>query len=498
MSVSDDRIPVIIGVGELNDRPDIPTEGMSSPALMAAALELADQDAGGGWLARIQSLDIVNQISWPVDNIVAELSQRLGIAPTHIATGVPSGEAPVRYLNDAANRIARGDFEVASVTCGEALRTAAALSRAGTAGGPSKEMMRARAETMASPLRLKYGLLTPTDIYPLYEAGTRAAWHMSFADAQAESARIWSDFSDVAADNPNAWIRRRRAPDEITTAGPDNRPIAHPYTKLMVANSAVNQGAALILTSLSKARAMGVPEHRLIYVWAGAGAQEPDNFLLRDGFDHSSSMMAVLQRTLEINRLDAAAFDHVELYSCFPCIPKMARRIIGWPEAKPASVIGGLTFAGGPIANYMSHAAAGMVRKLREAGEFGLLYGNGGYVTKNHAIILSRRVPPADLLDRDYNVQELADTLRGPIPKLLVGYAGPARIESYTVIYDRDGAPRYGAVIGRTPVDERFVARVAPEDGETIARLVSGAEEPVGMPGQARLDGHGLVEWRFG
>lgn len=498
MSVPEDRIPVIIGIGEINDRPEIPTEGLSSPALMAAALELADLDAGGGWLARIQSLDIVNQISWPVEDLVAELPLLLGIAPAHVATGVPSGEAPLRYINDAANRIARGECEVAAITGGEALRTAAARGRAGTAGGPSKEMMRARAETMASPTRLKYGLLTPTDIYPLYEAGTRAAWGMSFAEAQAESADIWSRFSAVAADNPQAWIRRRYTPGEIMAPGPDNRPIAHPYTKLMVANSAVNQGAAIILTSLAKAKAMGVPEHRLVYVWAGAGAREPDNFLLRDGFDHSSSMQAVLRRTLEINQFDAGSFDHVELYSCFPCIPKMARRIIGWPEAKPASVIGGLTFAGGPIANYMSHAAAGMVRKLREGSQFGLLYGNGGYVTKNHAIVLARRPPPASLLNRDYDVQDLADTLRSPIPELLEAYQGPARIESFTVIYDRDGAARYGAVIGRTPTEERFVARVPPEDRAAIELLVSGAEEPVGMTGLAVPGDQGLVQWRFG
>jgi acetyl-CoA C-acetyltransferase len=497
LSASAERIPVIIGAGQINDRPEIPTEGLSSQALMAAALRLADEDAGGGWLARLQSLDIVNQISWPVEDLVAELKQHLDLAPAHIATGVPSGEAPVRYINDAANRIARGECEVAAVTGGEALRTAAARGRAGTSGSPSKEMMRARAETMATPLRLKYGLLTPTDIYPLYEAGTRAAWGMSFTEAQAESARIWSRFSEVAATNPAAWIRKAQTPERILTPGPDNRPIAHPYTKLMVANSGVNQGAALILTSLAKARAMGIPEHRLIYVWAGAGAREPDDFLRRDGFDHSSSMMAVLRRTLETNGLNADAFDHVELYSCFPCIPKMARRIIGWPETKPASVVGGLTFAGGPIANYMSHAAAGMVQALRRHGEFGLLYGNGGYVTKNHAIVLARRPPPESLLGRDYDVQDLADQLRGPIPDLLEDYAGAARIETYTIVYDRDGAARYGAVIGRTPAGERFVARVPAEDTATIARLESGAEEPVGMAGRAQLGEHGLIKWRF-
>jgi len=264
----------------------------------------------------------------------------------------------------------------------------------------------------------------------------------------------------------------------------------------MVANSAVNQGAALIVTSLAKTRAAGIGEARLVYLWAGAGAKEPDNFLERDRYDHSPSMAVVLEQALARNGLAAADLDCAELYSCFPCVPKMARRIIGWPADRPASLIGGLTFAGGPIANYMSHAAAGMVARLRQGGRFGLLYGNGGYVTKNHALILGREAPPATVLAQDYDVQVQADARRGAIPVLLDTYAGPGEIETYTVLYDRDGAARFGAIIGRTPEGARFLARVAKEDTAMIEFLVSGEAEPVGTRGQAVIGGSGLVEWQ--
>jgi acetyl-CoA C-acetyltransferase len=491
------RIPVIIGAGEINDRPAVATEGMDSPGLMAEALRAADRDADGGWLVSLDSLHIVNQISWPIDDIMTELPRRLAIAPAHVVTDGPNGESPVRYLNDAANRIAAGLCQVAAVAGGEALRTAAARTRAGEASAPSGEMLRARAEAMASPLRLKYGLLTPTDLYPLYENATRAAWGQSLAQAQAESGEIWSRLAETAAMNPNAWLPRRCTPQEITTPSPENRPIAHPYTKLMVANAAVNQGAAVIVTSLDRAREAGIAEDRLIYLWAGAGAREPDDFLRRDRYDRSASMAAVLEQTLARNGLTTDDLDCVELYSCFPCIPKMARRIIGWPQDRPASVIGGLTFAGGPIGNYMSHAAAGMVRHLRRGGRFGLLYGNGGYVTRNHALVLGRTPPPAGLAARDYDVQALADAGRRPIPPLLDEYAGPGRIETFTVLYDRDGTPRFGAIIGRTPDEARFLARVPKEDTGMIAFLVSGETEPVGTSGQAAIGATGLVEWRF-
>ncbi len=90
----------------------------------------------------------------------------------------------------------------------------------------------------------------------------------------AESGALWSTYSKVASENPNAWLKRRFAPGEITTPSPDNRLIAWPYTKLMVANPTVNMGAALLMTSLAKAREAGIAEDKMIHVWGGASAEE--------------------------------------------------------------------------------------------------------------------------------------------------------------------------------------------------------------------------------
>ena len=53
-------------------------------------------------------------------------------------------------------------------------------------------------------------------------------------------------------------MKKRLTPEEITTPTPENRLIAWPYTKWMVANPTVNMGGAVLLTSLAKARAAGV------------------------------------------------------------------------------------------------------------------------------------------------------------------------------------------------------------------------------------------------
>ncbi|MBY0521230.1 MAG: acetyl-CoA acetyltransferase, partial [Sphingomonas sp.] len=359
-----ERTPVIIGVGQINDRTGDPFAALDPVALMVEALRIADRDAGGGWLARLDSLSVVDQISFrDLNPVVDRVAESIGAAPAHrFQTAMPMGDSPVRLLNEAANRIGTGDGAIAAIVGAEALRTAARRAAALAGDNPADHnAMRARHVGRAPGYRQAYGLTAPVDVYPLYENATRAAWGQSLDEGQAESALIWALFSHVAADEPGAWIKAPKTADEIATPSADNRPIAFPYSKLMVANSSVNQGAGFIIASLAAARAAGIAEDRLIFVGQGAAAHEPDDVLARDRFDRSAGMQVTLEQTLRANDLDIDAIDLVELYSCFPCVPKMARRIIGWPQGRPVSVVGGLTFGGGPIGNYMSHAVAAMV-----------------------------------------------------------------------------------------------------------------------------------------
>jgi acetyl-CoA C-acetyltransferase len=338
--------------------------------------------------------------------------------------------------------------------------------------------------------------VAPVDVYPLYENAGRAAYGQTLAQAQQESGEIWSRFSQVAAENEGAWIRRALPVEGILTPSADNRRISHPYTKLMVANSSVNQGAAFIVTSSALALAAGVPENRLVYVGRGAAAHEHDDVLARDRYDRSSGMTVSLRRALDLNTLGAEDLDFVELYSCFPCVPKMARRVIGWPVEKPASVFGGLTFGGGPIGNYMSHAVVSMVQKLRLSGRHGLLFANGGFATHNHSIILSRTPAPVGTFPQDFDFQAEADVLRGLTPPLALTYLGPGMIESYSAAYERNGSVRFGAIVGRGTAGERFLAKVPSDNAQGIAFLTDGAREPVGSRGEAVAGPDGETMWR--
>jgi acetyl-CoA C-acetyltransferase len=488
--MDESKIPVIVGVGQINDR----EEQLSSIELMAAALRNADADAGGGWLRRIEALDVVAQLSFPeFADASAPLAQMLAIAPRHCAqTRYPMGDSPVALLNQAANRIAAGEAEVCAVAGGEALRTAAKR-----AAGGKRDAVRESAARAARAGRARYGIVAPTDVYPFYENACRAAWGQTLAQAQRESAEIWAGLSRVAAANPNAWLRTAYTPEQILEVSPANRPIAFPYTKLMVANASVNQGAAFIVASLARAKAAGVAETQLVYVGRGAAAREPGDVLARDRVDRSLSLEASLRGALRFNGLRSADLDFVELYSCFPIMPKLARRAIDWPLDKPMTVFGGLTFGGGPVGNYMSHAVASMTEALRAGGRYGLLFGNGGLATTSHSIVISRDPAIAARGPHDPSVQAEADAHRGPAPTLLETYSGEASIVNYTVFYDREGAPKSGVIVARTPTGEHVLTYVEGQNAELIAFLTDGAREPVGATGQVTTDAEGVNHWRL-
>jgi acetyl-CoA C-acetyltransferase len=505
----EDRIPVIVGVGEIVDRPQDIAAGLEPLTLLEQALKRAEADSGGKLLGEIQSLDVVNFLSWRYRDPEKLLAERLGIAPAHLYYGPVGGESPIRYLHEAAQRIARGECSVAAVCGAEAQSTATKAERAGitlpwTPFAHDVEEPK-RGAAFQKPLAVKLGVFRPVSVYPFYEAASSAHWGQTPREAMAESGELWSRYSDAAARNPNAWLKRHVTPDEITTPTKDNRLIAWPYTKLMVANPTVNMGAAVLLTSLAKARAAGISEDRLVYPLGGASAEEPRDYLVRDQFFESHPQNAVLKAVMDLaggqgsgnGQGNGKTFDAIELYSCFPCVPKMARRTLGLGADVQPTVTGGLTFFGAPLNTYMTHAACAMVRKMRDGAGLGLLYGQGGFVTKHHGLVLSRR-PPREALAQDISVQAAADRAKRAVPDFVSEATGNGTVESFTALYDRSGDVEHGVVMLRTEDDRRTLARVPAQDSATLAHLRNMDRSPVGSVGTIATADDGVPEWRVG
>jgi acetyl-CoA C-acetyltransferase len=493
------RTPVIIGVGEVLDRPSDLQLSKEPLQLMAEALRRADEDAGGSWLDRIESLDVVNSMTWGYTNLPAQLSHVLHIKPKRAVYGAIGGNTPVSYLHEAAIQIALGNMDVAAVCGAEASQSLRHAQKTSThlrwtPEGPKPPAP--RREGVLHPTVIQHGLTNPLAAYPLYEYASSASWGQSFEDWQIETAELWSRFSSVAASNAYAWLRRVFEPSEISTPSAENRRVAGPYTKRMVANPAVNQGAAILLTSFGRAKAMGVPEERMVFVWGGSAASEPQDIAARDQYRHSSAMDAVLLAGKHLAQKQAE-LDFVELYSCFPCVPKMARRVLEWPAEKDATVTGGLTFFGGPYNNYMTHAAAAMTRRLREQTPgVGLLYGQGGFVTEHHTLILAMG-PPIAPLDSGYDVQMDADSHREQVPALNEGFVGKTIVETYTILFDRHGEPESGVVFTRNAAGARVIARVDAGCSDSFAYLTDPAQKAIGTIGRTRQGNDGLLQWEI-
>jgi acetyl-CoA C-acetyltransferase len=498
-SPADARRPIIVGVGEIVDRPKDIIDGLEPLALLEQAVRRAELDAGGKLIHDIGSLDVVNFLSWRYRDPERLLAQRLGVTPTHCYYGPVGGESPIRYLHEAALRIARGECEVAVVCGAEAQSTATKAERAGitlpwTPFADDVEEPK-RGAAFQKPLAVKLGVFRPVNVYPFYEVASAAAWGQTPRQALAEAGELWSRYSAVAAYNPNAWLKRHFAPDEITTPSADNRPIAWPYTKLMVANPMVNMGAALILTSVAKARAAGIPDSRMIHLIGGAAAEDPRDYLTRDQFAASHPQNAVLDAAMDLVGGKGRAFDVIELYSCFPCVPKMARRTLGLSADVEPTVTGGLTFFGAPLNTYMTHAACAMVRRLRGGVGLGLLYGQGGFVTKHHALVVSRE-PPKAPLSQEISVQAEADRNRAAAPEFVTAASGRGKVESFTALHDRNGEVEHGVAMLRTEANARTLARVPAADKATLAHMMDMERTPVGSLGTITMASDGVPEWR--
>lgn len=487
MNPSPEHVPVLIGVGEVVDRSRDPAQGREPLALMLDALREAQADAGAGLLAQVDSLDVVCEYSWPYVDAPGLVARGAGMQPARACYGEVGGESPVRFIHEAALRIQRGESQLAAIVGAEATYTTAAAMKAGVNLPWAERDKKAQLLTgreFSAPVAVDHGVCIPTNVYPLYENAASAHWGQTQGEALEESGQVWSAMSRLAAANPHAWLREPYTAQAITTPSERNRLIAWPYTKHMVANPLVNQGAAVLVASVARARALGIDPSRWVYLHGGASAQEPRDYLARDRYVDSHAQTEVLRAALRLGGGDISRFAALELYSCFPCVPKMARRVLGLPADANLSVTGGLSFFGAPLNNYMTHAAAAMVRQLRAApGARGLLYGQGEFVTKHHALVLSTAPSDAPLV-ADYSVQAQADARRGAVPAFVHDHEGTASVETFTVLYARDGQPEYAAVIARTPDGSRLMARVPGSDARTLSHLTRLDAQPVGSAGQ--------------
>jgi acetyl-CoA C-acetyltransferase len=477
------RRVVIVGAGQLSCRADPP-----APVVLAAeAARAAATDSGADVLGRIQAIAVVDPFTWTVVDPGALLRDELGLGPD-VATlkSAIGGTGPLVLLGALAARIAAGELDCVLLAGSEVFSGFRRQMAGEDLGWPSNPEGTPVPETLGEtdgashPLETAAGMIAPLMYYPLFEHALRGATGRSVEEQAARSGQLWSRFAEVARGNPHAWTPD--PPADPGAVGDGNRMAAHPYPKFETANIQVDQAAALIVMSAEAAEAAGVPRERQVTVEATATAHDHWFAAARSELHRSPALRACA----EAIALDADDVAHLDLYSCFPSAVQIAGAELGidpLTDARAPTVTGGLTFAGGPANNYVTHSLAAMTARLREdPAARGVCTAVGWYMTKHGIGVLAGPDAPATDAVLDAHPQAVVDAQ----PSREVADDGPvtATVEGYTALYDRDGRPTIGIVAGITADGRRTFGQT-----QAGAALVGG--DPLGAT--AEFDGAGAV-----
>ncbi|MDO5627271.1 MAG: acetyl-CoA acetyltransferase [Mobilicoccus sp.] len=499
MGEIDESTPVIVGVGQVARRLGEADAIVGGPvALAAAAAERALDDAGPGvaeaLTAAIDVVAVVRQFEdsgleeptplGRADNVPRAVARRVGADPRRAILEVGGGQSPHHLAVEFAGEIAAGRAQAVLLAGAEALSSARHwLTRpreerpdwSDQVGGTIEDRGPGLTD-MTSPQQAALGLSHAPAAYALFENARRASLGVTRDEHAQRMGELFAPFTEVAAANPLAAVRQVRSADELVTVTDRNRMIAEPYPRFLVARDQVDQGAAVVLTSLGLAREVGIEESRLVFCHGHVDVAERP-LMEREDLATSRAAEIAAAAVLEEASVTAGDLDLLDIYSCFPIAVSVVADALGLAADDPRgfTVTGGLPFFGGPGNNYAMHSLAEMVARLRERpGARGLVTGNGGILSSQSMGIWSTTPAPWQP-GRDADLA--AEVASWPAPTVTDAPRGEAVIETWTVLHARDGARR-GIVVGRLPSGERFVAATA--DEEPMWALLA-ADQPVGQ-----------------
>jgi acetyl-CoA C-acetyltransferase len=493
MATVDPRTPVLVGVGQFSNRVDRGAEVLEPVDLMVESLRRAEQDAGTSLLAGADSVRVPLLLSWRYRDPGALVADRVGAGRDRAVESlytVMGGNYVQTLVNRTALDILEGRNDLVLVTGAEAWRSRSDARKTSaelpwTTQGEDVPLATTFGEDhdLMSPDELSRGIFLPVQLYPLFDNALRAADGLTIDEHRARISQLWSRFSEVAATNPHAWIQQAFTPEELAEATPDNRMVGFPYTKRLNSNNNVEQGAALVMCSVERARALGVDEDRWVYLHSGSDATDTWFVSNRDDLHSSPAIRTAGRAALELASATPADLAHVDLYSCFPSAVQVAARELGLGLERQLTVTGGMSFAGGPWNNYTMHGIATMADVLRaDPGSLGLCTANGGYLTKHAFGVYSTKAPEHGSF-RWRSTQDEVDALPAR------GYEhepdGDVTIESYTVMHDRDGEPELGLAAVLLPDGRR--AWGSTTDPATMVAMTK--EEPIGQAARITPDG---------
>jgi len=212
-------------------------------------------------------------------------------------------------------------------------------------------------------------------------------------------------------------------------------------------------------TSAEVAEAAGVPRDRWVFPLAGTDGHDTYEVLRRRDLHSSPAITECGRQLFAMAGRGPDDVAHIDLYSCFPSAVQVGAESFGFGLDRPLTLTGGLTFAGGPLNNYVSH---------------------------KHAAALYSTEPSSAGSDesgwRWADVQAVIDQVPETSPDY--DYAGTVTVEAYTVLHNGDGS-QVGLCAAETPGGGRTWGQVT--DANALASMM--VDEAIGQTGSLAADG---------
>ena len=479
----DERTPVLITAGQVVEREASSTSPMQLAAIAARnAIANADSDS---IISHIDTIAVTRLFSdmgelWPCpwgrsNNPPESIARQIGAKPKHRIYSQVGGNESQAFVIEFARDIAMGKRDMVLIAGAEATKNQRYASRNNTVLNWHEQFSeplddRGIDASVVTDQEINNGLFNVLYYYALIEQAQRHQAGRNIKQHQQAMAALLASFSRVAANNPYAQFVGQQSAADILSAAP----LTNLYTKRMVAQDSVNQGAALIMCSLAKARELAISDNNIIYLHGLAHASDVP-VSQRSKPETSIVATRVVDQALQTAKLTVDDIALIDIYSCFPCAVTAVAQHLSLPidGSRDLTVTGGLPYFGGPGNNYSMHALAEIVMQLRQRpDQYALVTANGGVLSKHASGVYSRR--PSTI---DWSTHETKTNI-ADIPVHSIDYApSGGTIVSYTIYPDHSGALQV-IVLAQTNSNKRFVAINAKDD--TTTALAMTTEEPSG------------------
>lgn len=492
----EDSFPIIVGVGQVVDHWD-GQDIKAAPSLVGLitqSIEKALEDVGVvGLDQRIETLAVVraftDSLPNPFDpfgkakNLPAAILETTSIHPKKLIYSTAGGEQPQALVNELSERIARGDIRMAMIAGGEAnaaLKTALRNKhKLDWSSDADRDIEDRGSDTgFISMYEIVNGMGLPVQSYAVMENALRGRLRFSKSEYLDHMAGICAALNKVAVNNPYAQFPEALSQEFLSTPSKQNYPICDPYLKRHVAQDAVNQSSSLVLTSVGYAKELGIDQSKWIYLH-GYSAVKEKLVSERPDISKSKALELAISGAIESAGITSKDISHRDIYSCFPIVVHLAAEVLGLdPVEDVMSVTGGLPFFGGPGNNYATHAIATMVERLRgDKDGYGLVYANGGFMSKHTAGVYSSKAPDtwseisSEALQSEINAQTEPPLLSKDCEAVIQGYTvrhGKHAVE-HAYIFARNDEGRIMATI---PAEHRATMRALHESNDFIGKSI--------------------------